>query len=42
MDFKKVKAFVKHKNIFDTKNILDVKQMENLGFNYYGTGIAKK
>jgi UDPglucose 6-dehydrogenase len=41
LDFKRISGLMRRKNIFDTKNILQKKQIESLRFKYYGTGIAK-
>ena len=38
-DFSKLKSNLKDQKIFDGKNILDKKQMQNLGFEYYWVGI---
>ncbi|GIW62433.1 MAG: UDP-glucose 6-dehydrogenase [Patescibacteria group bacterium] len=37
-DLKKVKQLLKHPDIFDGRNIYDLKTMTTLGFNYYSIG----
>lgn len=39
-DWKQVDAALAHKVVFDGRNIYDRKELESLGFTYYGIGIA--
>ena len=42
LDFKKMKKVMNHAIIFDGRNFLDSKILEEVGFEYYGIGLGKK
>ncbi len=41
IDFKKIKKLMKHAMVFDGRNLYDQREMERLGFEYFGVGRGK-
>lgn len=39
LNYKKIKKFMRGRIIFDTKNILSKREIEKLGYEYFGTGV---